>query len=159
MVIDMDKCDLERVIIRQYSSILKQMNFENQFLKWLAKKMVQVCAFVPGSLIFAWLSICKICSGDLSHADTDYCSLERLCCVWDAYLLTSQGWKLKMYVAIYYLFRGQFWNMLSTSERKMWTYHRDRDKNSCNGFVQLEVYGADALQKAREELDWAMHQT
>lgn len=130
MVIDMDKCDLEGVIIRQYSSILKQMHFENQFLKWLAKKMVQVCAFMPGSLIFVWLLICKICSGDLSHADIDYCSLGRLWCDWDAYLLTSKGWKLKMYVAIYYLFRGTFRNMCSTSERKIWIYHRAKDKNS-----------------------------
>lgn len=33
MVIDMDKCDLERAITRQYSSMLKQTHFENQFLK------------------------------------------------------------------------------------------------------------------------------
>lgn len=33
MVIDMDKCDLETAITRQYSSILEQMHFENQFLR------------------------------------------------------------------------------------------------------------------------------
>lgn len=112
MVIDMDKCDLETAITRQYSSILKQMHSENQFLRW--KLQEKSCKCVPDSLSLVWLLSCKTFSSDLNHIDVDYYSLRRLCCDKWAYLLIPKGWQLR-YILLHNIFLEEekmFQNML-----------------------------------------------
>lgn len=118
MVIDTDKCDLETAITRQYSSILKQMHFENQFFRWKLQERSCKCAF--DSLSLVWLLSCKTFSSDLNHIDVGYYSLRRLCCDKWAYLLIPKSWKLR-YVLLHSIFLEEekmFWNMLSSIEEE-----------------------------------------
>lgn len=82
----------------------------------IARKIVQVCVFVPGTLIFVWLLFCKTFSNDLNHTDVDFYSLRRLYCDRCAYLLLPKSWKLK-YILLSSIFLEEvkmFWNTLSS---------------------------------------------
>lgn len=152
----MDKCDLETAITRQYSSILKQMHFENQFLRW--KFQEKSCKCVPDSFSLVWLLSCKTFSSDLNHTDVDYSSLKRLCCDKWAYLLIPKGWKLR-YILLHSIFLEEekmFWNMLGSIKGKNVNPLQFTHKNSLKSCLSERIERRYPIEKQNGQSAWTV---
>lgn len=134
MVIDMDKSDLETAITRQYSSLPKQMHFENQFF-WdeNCKKNHASVLLTPAVLSgFCPAELLAVTSATLMWIMTtsEGCAVTN-----ELYLLIPKGWKWR-YILLHNVFLEEkklFWNMLSSIKEEngnpLWLAHKNSLKN------------------------------